>query len=188
MVKSVAQIDSDRSIVFAILTDFASYPQWVPGCESCVVKSAAGKTSTVEITLNSMKKIVLGLKFDAEADQLLKFELVSSKDVKAYAGSYKLMNASDGNGTVVVTELELDAGPMAPKFMVDRMLKKTLEETGVALRKYSKEASARKPASETVAAPAAAKKKPTRSRCVLRITRTANGEQIWYGGRTFQLK
>src|ERR1700739_3195161 len=130
MVKSVSQVEHGRALVFSILTDYTSYPSWVPGCEKCIVQSSSGTISTVEITLNSMKKITLGLRFDAAPDQLLKFEMVSGKDVKSYNGSYKLMNATDGSGTVVVTELELDAGPMAPKFMVDRMVKKTLEQTG----------------------------------------------------------
>ncbi len=113
MVKSVAQVEHGRALVFSILTDYPSYPSWVPGCEKCVVLSSSGTISTIEITLNSMKKITLGLRFDAAPDQLLKFEMVSGKDVKSYNGSYKLMNATDGSGTVVVTELELDAGPMA---------------------------------------------------------------------------
>ena len=187
MVKSVAQVDSPRSLVFSILTDFGSYPEWVPGCERCSVLSAAGKISTTEIVLNSMKKITLGLRFDAEPDQLLKFEMVSGKDVKAYTGSYKLMNASEGPGTVVVTELELDAGPMAPKFMVDRMLKKTLEATGDALNKYARVVAARQPAPtapvpERVATPVKAR----RAKCLLRVIRTPEGDRIWYAGQIYQ--
>jgi ribosome-associated toxin RatA of RatAB toxin-antitoxin module len=193
MVKSVAQVEHGRALIFSILTDYAGYPAWVPGCESCIVQSSAGSISTIEIVLNSMKKITLGLRFDATPDQLLKFEMVSGKEVKAYNGSYKLMNATDGSGTVVVTELELDAGPMAPKFIVDRMVKKTLEQTGEALGKYAKVYAAKQPPAEAAAAPAAPvkaapmKKKFRRSKCVLRVYKGDAGEQIWYGGQVFRV-
>ena len=179
------QVNSSRASVFAILTDFASYPQWVPGCEKCSVLSSAGQISTLEIILNSMKRVTLALRFDAEPDQLLKFELISSKDVKAYAGSYKLMNATDG-GTVVVTELELDAGPLAPKFMVDRMVKSTLEATGEALRKHVKAMPPAAVAPSSVEPPAEKKsRRASRPKCLLRVIKTESGERIWYSGRMF---
>src|SRR5579863_2320899 len=183
MVKSVAQVDTARSIVFGILTDFGSYPQWVPGCERSQVISTSGNTSTTEIVLNSMKKITLRLRFDAAPDQLLKFELVSCPDVKAYSGSYKLMNASSGSGTVVVTELELDAGPMAPRFIVDRMVKKTLESTGESLRKYAKSVAARSPVPAAGPVTAAPAHKVHRPKCLLRVIHKESGDQIYYGGR-----
>jgi ribosome-associated toxin RatA of RatAB toxin-antitoxin module len=194
MVKSVAQVEHARALIFGILTDYSSYPSWVPGCESCIVQSSAGTISTIEITLNSMKKITLGLRFDAAPDQLLKFEMVSGTDVKSYTGSYKLMNATDGSGTVVVTELELDAGPMAPKFIVDRMIKKTLEQTGEALGKYAKTVAAKQPpveasgATASPAKPAVVKKKFRKSKCLLRVYKTDAGEQIWYSGQVFKVK
>lgn len=183
MVKVAVQINFPRSFVYSILTDFARYPEWVPGCERCSVTSSSGQISNVEIVLNSMKKITLALRFDAEPDQLLKFELVSSKDVKAYSGSYKLMNATDG-GSVLITELELDAGPLAPKFVVDRMAKGSVEATGAALGKHAKTLP------PPVTAPAAAKearseKKARRPKCLLRVIRTDAGDRIWYGGRMF---
>ena len=188
MVKAVAQVDTARSIVYSILTDFASYPQWVPGCERCQVLSATGNTSTAEIVLNSMKKVTLRLRFDAAPDQLLKFEMISCPDIKAYTGSYKLMNASSGSGTVVVTELELDAGPMAPRFIVDRMVKKTLESTGEALQKYAKTVAARSPAPVAGPVAPAPGHKVRRPKCLLRVIHTSTGDEIYYGGRLFQAK
>jgi hypothetical protein len=184
MVKSAVEVDSPRPDVFGILTDFAKYTKWVPGCESCSVLSSQGHISTVEIVLNSMKRITLSLRFDAEPDQLLKFELISSKDVKGYSGTYKLMNGTSG-GTVLVTEMELDAGALAPKFMVERMVKSTLAATGDALRKHAKTvqpiASAAAPASKDVRP----EKKVRRSKYLLRVMKTDSGERIWYAGRMF---
>jgi len=189
MVKVVNQIDSVRPVVFGVLTDFEKYPTWVPGCEKVVVTSRTETVTNLDITLNSMKKLTLSLKFECEPDVLIKFEMTAAADVKAYFGSYRLMNSEGNNGTVLVTELELDAGPMAPKFMVDRILKKSLEDSGNALRKYAKT----RPVPVTDAAPepepAVVSKKPKRSRCLLRVVKTDSGEeQVWYGGKTFAVR
>ena len=126
----------------------------------------------------------MSLRFDAEPDQLLKFELVSSKDVKGYTGSYKLMNATDG-GVVLIAELELDAGAMAPKFMVDRMLKSSLEQMGDAIRKHAKTMPLPVAAPSVKEAKPAGKQKPKRPKCLLRVVKTDAGERIWYGGKMY---
>jgi uncharacterized protein YndB with AHSA1/START domain len=184
MVKIAIQVPAPRSAVFAVLSDYARYPQWVPGCEKCSIVSAQGQISTIEIVMNSMKRTTMGLRFDVEPDQLLKFELVSSKDVKAYAGSYKLMNSTEG-GTLLVTELELDAGPLAPKFMVDRMVKSSIDATGVALQKQVKLIPQTAEAAPVAVKEPRADKKAKRPKTLIRVFRTEAGERIWYAGRIF---
>jgi hypothetical protein len=61
------------------------------------------------------------------------------------------MDSADGGGTVMIAELEIDAGAMAPKFLVDRMVKKALDETGNALKKYVKSMPAQQRAPERAA-------------------------------------
>ncbi len=188
MVKTVNQLESSRSVVYGILTDFPNYPQWMAGCEKAVVTSAGEGVASVDLTLNSMKRLTMNLKFEFEQDVLVKFELNGPADVKAYAGSYRLMNSEGNNGTTMVTEMLLDAGPMAPKFMVDRMVKKSLEDSGNALKQVAKS----KPAGEAAPqddAPPVGTKKAKRSRCVLRLVKTDSGEeQVWYAGKTFAPK
>src|SRR5262249_39141423 len=134
MIKAVFNIEAPRNHVFSVFTDFPSYKAWIPGCEASNVTSANGATTDTEITVNSMKKMTLALRFEAQPTQLLNFKLISAKDIKAYAGSYRLMDSADGQGTVVIAELEIDAGPMAPKFLVDPTFKQTLDETARSLK------------------------------------------------------
>ena len=186
MVKIATQINWERAEVYAVLSNFANYPKWFPGCEGMVIHSSADNTTVVDITLSGLKKTVMNLKYVCEPDVLIKFELVKPGDVNAYVGSYRLMNADSGTGVVLVQEVDLDAG--APKFIVDRMMKKSLEACGAALIKMAKERPASAPAGGGAsAAPVAAKKK--RARCLLRVVKTDSGEeQIWYGGKTFVSK
>ena len=188
MVKVVTQLDSVRPVIYAALADVANYPTWVPGCEKVLVTSVSGSIINCEVTLNNMKRVTLGIKYECEQDVVIRFEMTSGTDVKAYFGSYRLMNSAGDQGTVLVTELELDAGPLAPKFMVDRMLKKSLDETGAALRKYAKTRPV--PASAALAEPEEpVAAKPKRARCVLRVVKTDSGEeQVWYGGKIFAPK
>ncbi|HXJ38450.1 MAG TPA: SRPBCC family protein [Bryobacteraceae bacterium] len=191
MVKVVTQMNASRSVVYGLLTDFSTYPLWMGGCEKALVSNVTGNVSMVNITLNSMKKVQMGVKFECEQDVVINFEMVSGTDLKVYKGSYRLMNGASDEQSVMVTELDLDAG--MPKFIVDKMTKKSVEEAGTALNKLAKSRPAPVAAAGAVSAAAEPDDKPVvkpkRSRCVLRVIRTDSGEeQVWYGGKTFALK
>jgi hypothetical protein len=184
MIKAVINVEAPREQVFSVLTDYPRYKTWLPGCEISNVTSSSGNNADTEIVVNSMKRMTLGLRFEAVPTQVLNFRLTNSKDIKAYSGSYRLMDSADGRGTVVIAELEIDAGPMAPRFLVDRMVKKALDDTGSALRKYVKvlPAQARAPERTAVAAPV------HRVRHILRVLKTADGNVVWYAGQTFRAR
>ena len=117
----------------------------------------------------------------------MNFRMTKGKDVKAYSGTYRLMDATDGKGTVLIAELEIDAGMMVPKFMVDRISKKMIDDTGNALRKHIE--GVRIPTAVAQAARSAAKAAaPRRARRLLRITKTDAGYKIWLQGETYIIK
>ena len=185
MIKAVINIDAGRDQVFGILTDYTAYSKWLTGCEASTITATNGSTVDAELVVNGMKKMTMGLRFEAIPTQTLNFRMISGKDLKAYAGSYRLMDSADGQGTVVIAELEIDAGPMAPKFLVDRMVKKALDDTGNAIKKYVKAMPAQARAPER-AAPTGGATSAKRVRHVLRVTKTAEGSRIWYAGQTFR--
>jgi ribosomal protein L12E/L44/L45/RPP1/RPP2 len=139
-----------------------------------------------------MKTMKLGLRFESDGGHGLSFRLISSSDLKGYTGSYRLMDAADGQGTVVITEMDLDAGAMVPRFMVDRMAKKSIDDTGAALREYVKKLPPPGAAPAAAAAPAAKQAAPAakrrRARRILRVTKTGQGLRIWYMGREIEVK
>ncbi|MBI4479553.1 MAG: SRPBCC family protein [Acidobacteria bacterium] len=187
MIKAVINVTAPRQQVFSILSDYPNYKHWVPGCERCNVTSASGNTSDTEITISSMKRIELGVRFEAQPGHALIFRMTKGKDLKAYSGTYRLMDSTDGTGTVVIAELEIDVGMMVPKFMVDKMTRKMMDDTGVALRKYIASAPAPARAAAPAARPAAAAKR-RRARKILRITKTAAGYNVWLMGETFAVQ
>src|SRR5581483_3390538 len=178
MIKAVINIDAPAPHVYKILTDFAGYKNWIPGCERCTVTSQAGNTTDADIVVNSMRKIEMGLRFEAQPPQALSFKMTRGKDLKAYSGTYRLMPAADGKGTVVIAELEIDAGFMVPKFMVDKISRKMMDDTGEALRKHATATPAAVMAAPGAQA-AADQGKPRRPKRILRVTKVPEGYRIW---------
>lgn len=191
MIKAVINVSAPRHQVYAVLTEYGKYTDWLPGCREAKVTAQNGASTDTEITINSMKTMTMALRFEADGSQGLTFKLLRSNELKGYSGSYRLLDAADGNGTVVITEMELDAGAMVPKFMVDRMAKKSIDDTGNALREYLKKLPPPAAPPAAAAAPAAkpaAVVRRKRSRRVLRVTKAGSGLRIWYMGREIEVK
>src|SRR5258708_8228224 len=136
MVKSVIQVDAPRTRVFSILTDYPRYQEWVAGCTSSTVTTKTDTTAEADIVISGMKRMTLGLRFETFAEQTINFRMVRGTDVKAYSGSYRLMDSADGKGTVVIAELQVDVGGMAPNFMFARLASTTFLDTANALQPY----------------------------------------------------
>ena len=192
MTKSVFQIDATKDRLFGIIADFERWSEWFPGCKEAKIVSDKGNTKQVEITLASLKTITMGLEFDLTPTQLINFRKYSGKDVKDYCGSFRLLNASDGAGTVVMGEMEMDAGAMVPKFMVGRIMEKSLAQTAEALKlrvntapptpKFeSQEAAAPSGAGAlTLVSPAA----PARRKRMVHVIQSGEGYRVWLMGKT----
>ncbi|MEX2264140.1 MAG: SRPBCC family protein [Bryobacteraceae bacterium] len=188
MIKSVFQIDAPRERLFGILTDFPRYREWMPGCKESKVVSQSDNSAQVELTLASVKTINMGLEFDLTPTQLISFRKYSGKDIKEYLGSWRLMNASDGAGTVVVGEMEMDAGAMVPKFMVSRMVERSISQTAEALKKRIATAPAtpKYEVAEVAAVEAGVEAGPPvhRRKRVIHVLRMGEGYRIWIMGKT----
>ena len=57
MIKAVINVPAPRQMVYSVLTDYAGYRNWVPGCEQCTVLSQSGNSAETQIVVNSMKRI-----------------------------------------------------------------------------------------------------------------------------------
>jgi len=187
MIKAVFNVDASRQSVYSILTDYAAYSKWIPGCERSAILSASGNVTDTQMVVNSMKRMELQLRFEAEPVQSLKFRMTKGKELKGYAGTYRLMTAADQKGTVIIAELEIDAGFMAPKFMVDRVATKALQDTGQALQKYLSSGAAAKVAAAP-AKQADRESKPRRNKRLLQVVKTSSGYRIWLLGETLAVK
>ena len=187
MIKAVINVEAPMQRVFHILTDFPNYKSWIPGCEKCVVTAQNGSVTDTELLINNMKRMEFALRFEAHPPQTITFRMTRGKDLKTYAGTYRLMDAADGKGTVLIAELDVDVG-MMPRFMVDKMGAKMLDDLGKSIRIR---AAALQGQAATTAAAAPAKAPETRLRRtkrILRVTGSASGYQVYLLGETFTVE
>jgi ribosome-associated toxin RatA of RatAB toxin-antitoxin module len=195
LTKSVFQIDAPKDRLFGIIADFNRWNEWFPDCKQAKIVSDNGNTKQVEITLASMKTITMGLEFDLTPTQLINFRKYSGKDVKEYLGSFRLMNASDGAGTVVMGEMEMDAGSLVPKFMVGKIMEKSLAKTAEALKQRvhtapptpvfeSAEAGSPPPTEGAAPAVAVAQARPARRKRMVHVIQSGEGYRVWLMGKT----
>ena len=200
MTKSVFQIDAPKDRLYGIIADFQRWNEWFPGCKEAKIVTDKGNTKQVELTLASIKTLTMGLEFDLTPTQLINFRKYSGKDVKEYAGSFRLMNASDGAGTVVMGEMEMDAGSLVPKFMVGKIMEKSLAQTAEALKARVNTAPPGPvfETAEAVAVPAAAgagvaaapaqQVVHARRKRIVHVIQSGNGYRVWLMGKTHMYK
>ena len=100
MFKSVMNLKAPKSHVFGILSDYRTYREWMPGCVQSEVLSEEGNAADVTFTIQAMKTMTMGLKFEAQPDQYVGYRMTKGQDLKSYEGSWRLMDAADGGGTV----------------------------------------------------------------------------------------
>jgi carbon monoxide dehydrogenase subunit G len=186
MIKAVVNIEVSAQHVFNALIDYPRYKEWIPGCEKCVVTASSGNSADTDIVVSGMKRIDMGLHFEAQPPQSLSFRMTRGKDLKTYAGTYRLLDAADGKGTVMVAELDIDPGGMIPKFMVDKMTRKMIDELVASLKKFIISKGA--PAVAAAVAKAAAPAKPRRAKRILRVVKTADGYRVWLLGETISVR
>ena len=138
MIKTVLHIDAPRERVFAILADYRRYKEWFPGCEHSTIVSDAGRSVDAEFVINMFGRVKVGMRFDAQPTQALSFRMISGREVKSYRGSYRLMDAKDGRGTIVIAEMKIELGVFVPAFIINHYAKKSMDETGRSLGRYVK--------------------------------------------------
>jgi ribosome-associated toxin RatA of RatAB toxin-antitoxin module len=135
MIKIVLDVPATRPHVFSVLIDFGRYREWMPGCKSSKITRQEGNILEVDLKVASMKTMNMGLRFELSPPKMLNFTMVKGTDIKSYSGSWTLMDSADQTGTVVMGEVEMDAGAMVPKFMVTRLATKAIQQTAEALKK-----------------------------------------------------
>ncbi len=187
MIKAVINLEAPRAHAYSVLADFANYKQWLPGCVESKVTATSGSSVDMEITIQSMKTMTMGLRYELQPDQLLNYRMTKGKDLKAYSGSWRLMDSADGSGTVVMGEMEMDAGGV-PAFMLARMAKKAVDAASEALKKRVRMVPLAQP-KPGIAAAAPAKVAPRRRlKRVLHVMKVPGGYRVWMLGEAFFLQ
>ncbi len=184
MISNTMYIPASRERVFSALTAYPSYPEWVPNCEHCTVLSSSGSSTIVEMVMNATRRIRIRVRFDGVTGQALQFELVSGKELKRYSGTYRLVTAEDGSGTVLFSDVDLEVASV-PRFLTDGPAKKALDKGAVSLKKFvEKFAWAEGSAPPLPPRP----RTPLRARRLLQIVKLKQNYRFWFMGQSITVK
>lgn len=129
--------------VFAVITDFAAYPQFLPDVTSARVLRTAGDTQDVQFSLKLMTTVQYTLRMQLDSPQGVAWHLVEGQFMRSNSGSWALRTVADGTEAIYTVDIGL--GMLVPKLITNALVEGNLPTT-LAAFKARAEASAPKPA------------------------------------------
>lgn len=107
-------INATPKKVFGVVSDFESYPEYLPETRGVTVEARKGTTAVVSFTINVIKTIQYTLKFKLEAPKRLSWVLVRADLFKTNKGSWVLEPLDGGKSTKATYSIEVDFGLLVP--------------------------------------------------------------------------
>ncbi len=106
---------------FDIVTDYARYPEFVPGIKACTVKEVGPETH-VEYDLDlGLRRIRYVLQHRAERPRRVTWSLVSGEVLKVSNGSWELTPEGDRTRARYSVDIQIAKPPLVPQALLDRM-------------------------------------------------------------------
>lgn len=114
------EINAPRSVVYEVITDFESYPNFLRGPKQVVVQKSTAKSAIVNFTVSLIKKINYTLEIKLSPEKGITWKLVEGDSImKKNSGKWKL---TEKKGlTHAEYQVEVDLGnlpkPIAKKLV-----------------------------------------------------------------------
>lgn len=121
--------DVPVSKMYQAIIDYNSYPKFVDGVESVVVKDESAAGATVTMNINLIKKISYTIKLSHKKDEEVSWSLVNGDMMKTNNGRWTLKSLGD-NKTEATYSLEVELKGFFPGL---GMIEKTLVNTNLPL-------------------------------------------------------
>jgi len=111
----------DAETLYAVITDYESYPEFVEGVSDINVLKESEKGATVEYSLNLIKTFTYVLEMKHEKNKSVSWKLKEGDIFKENIGSWQLKDLGDGKTEVTYT-LDVDFKIFAPKMITDKLV------------------------------------------------------------------
>jgi uncharacterized membrane protein len=125
--KTVSQgsvtVEAPPPDVYALLTDYANWRKYLSDIERVKVKSGGRRDAEVEMKSRALGHTVT-LKFDNDADKLVKFKLVDGPRGARAWGEYTLVAIDEGKHTRIDARLYMDVVGAVGIFVTDKRIRK----------------------------------------------------------------
>ncbi len=115
------EINAPIKTVFEVISDFESYPDFLPETKKVEVEKKSGKSARVNFTISLIKKINYTLDIKFNPFHGLSWELVEGDMMKANSGQWKLHEGKNGT-TKATYEIDMDFGGMVPKAISTKLI------------------------------------------------------------------
>jgi coenzyme Q-binding protein COQ10 len=115
-------VDVDIERFFDLVTDYARYPEFVPGIRACRVTGTgpAGRDVAYELDVG-VKTIRYVLRHVEDRPQRVAWSLVSGDMMKASSGSWELEDAGGKTRARYTVDIQIAKPPLVPQAIVDRV-------------------------------------------------------------------
>lgn len=142
MKSAVRSIDVDVSPerFYALITDFARYPEFVPNQTQARIQSVDGQRWRIEFVLSVARKLTYTLDLVGEPVSSLSWNLVHGDMMKANDGGWSLEPLDGGTRTKATYRLAVELAGFVPRTVANALIEKTLPAT---LEAFKREAERR---------------------------------------------
>lgn len=117
--------DVDQEKFFNVVTDYASYPEFVEGVDEIEVIDQGDDVAKVKYSINLIKKFTYTLIIKQEHPNRVTWELESGDLFKENTGFWEIEDLGD-NQIKVTYSLDLKFKMMVPKMVISKLVSKNL--------------------------------------------------------------
>ncbi len=112
-VKRSVRIDAPVEVVFEVISDYESYPEFLPEVEEIRVERSSERSCRVHYKVRVIKKVEYCVEIEADPPTSKRWKMISGGGpMKANSGSWTL--EPDGDGTMAHYQLEISFGRLVP--------------------------------------------------------------------------
>lgn len=127
MAKAVSSIEikASKKKIFETITDFESYPEFLPETKSVVIEKKSKNHYVVKFTIEVVKAISYTLDMKSTPPDELSWTLVKGDMMKANSGRWILEDVKKGV-TKATYEVDVDLGLLVPAAVTKTLISKDL--------------------------------------------------------------
>lgn len=120
-------INASQEKVFKVISDFESYPEFLPEIEEVQIEKKTAKQVIAKFTLNLMKRISYRMKMKINKPDGISWELIDGDILTQNNGSWKLKKISTRK-TEAIYSIDVKFGSFVPSFISNMLINNTLPQ------------------------------------------------------------
>lgn len=125
--------------IYGLITDYASYKDFIPEVRGVTILEQSGNTATVKYDAEIIKNITYTLRHEGHPPSRLTWSFVKGEIMKDNKGSWELKDLGDGT-TEVTYNIEVGLGPLVPRKIVDTLIATSLPKLLENFKKQAEQA------------------------------------------------